>query len=124
MRRALLAVILAAVVLGLSAAHSGAQCNPTCPGDFNLDNDVTVDEVVSAVNRMLGGCGGSPEQQGCIASGGTVSAASCCSTAPEFPDTCSIGSCGCAPQFSHDVSICECAEGACFDREQRACVAF
>jgi hypothetical protein len=46
----------------------------------------------------------------------------CCSSAPDFPDTCAIGSCGYSPEFSREVSICDCSPGACFNRAQRACV--
>ena len=117
----LVTAMLAAAVFCISASHAFGQCNPTCQGDFNQDGRVTIDEIITSVNNALAGCGETPEQQGCIASGGTVSTAPCCSTAPEFPDTCSIGSCGCSPQFSREVSICNCGAG-CFNRDQRACV--
>jgi hypothetical protein len=115
-------VMLVAGVLSHCVSPSAAQCNPACQGDFNLDQEVTVDEIIVAVNNALGSCEPSLEQQGCLASGGTVSTGLCCSAAPEFPDTCAIGTCGCAPQFSREVSMCECGEGRCFDRQQRACV--
>lgn len=120
-RTRLLTTMLSAAVILLSVPGARAQCNPTCQGDFNQDGRVTVDEIIVSVNNALSGCVGA-EQQGCVASGGTVSTALCCSTAPDFPDTCAIGSCGCAPQFSRDVSLCDCGDGACFDRDQRACV--
>ena len=121
-RTALMTAMLTAAVFCTPASRVRGQCNPTCQGDFNQDGRVTIDEIITSVNNALAGCGETPEQQGCIASGGTVSTAVCCSTAPEFPDTCGIGSCGCSPQFSREVSICECSPGACFNREQRACV--
>ena len=100
---------------------AGAQADSTCEGDFNLDGQVTVEEIIVAVNNALSGCGGTPEQ-GCINSGGTVSTAPCCSGVGDFPDTCGIGACGCAPQFSTDVSVCNCGTGKCFSRNQGACV--
>ena len=121
-RTVLRMVILTAVLFCLLTGGARAQCNPTCQGDFNQDGRVTVDEIITSVNNALTGCGESPEQQGCIDSGGSVSTGPCCSAAPEFPDTCGIGSCGCAPEFSRDVSICNCGSGACFNRDQRACV--
>jgi hypothetical protein len=59
-------------------------------------------------------------EQGCIASGGTVTTGLCCSSTGDFPDTCAIGACGCAPGQSHEVKICDCGEGQCFDGS--ACV--
>jgi hypothetical protein len=100
---------------------AAAQCNPACQGDFNLDGQVTVDEIIVSVNNALHGCA-SAEQQGCVDSGGTVSTDRCCTASPDFPDTCGLGACGCAPQFSHDVSFCDCGDGACFNRELRSCV--
>jgi hypothetical protein len=119
--RRVIAVMFAAA-LALPAQPLAAQCNPSCQGDFNSDQQVTIAELVTAVGNALGGCEASPEQQGCLASGGSVSTASCCVTAPEFPDTCGIGPCGCAPQSSRDVTVCDCGGGRCFDRDQRACV--
>lgn len=29
----------------------------SCPGDFNDDNEVTVDEIIAAVNYSPNGCG-------------------------------------------------------------------
>lgn len=114
--------MFAAAALGSPPAPAAAQCNPSCQGDFNSDQQVTIDELVAAVGNALGGCGESAEQQGCLASGGMVSTASCCASAPDFPDTCQIGACGCAPQSSREVSFCECGDDQCFDRDQRACV--
>jgi hypothetical protein len=123
MKRAMLpATLLTAAIVSLSVPRAHAQCNPTCQGDFNLDGQVTVDEIIVSVNNALNGCGGT-EQQGCIDSGGTVATALCCASAPDFPDTCAIGVCGCAPTSSHEVSICDCPESTCFDRGQGACVA-
>lgn len=119
--RALYAVT-AAVVLAIVVPPAIAQCNPACQGDFNSDQTVTVDEIIIAVNNAIGGCGGSAEQQGCVASGGSVFTTLCCSGTPEFPNTCQIGTCGCAPQFSRSVTACDCGEGRCFNRTQRRCV--
>jgi hypothetical protein len=89
-------------------------------GDANDDGQITVDEILTAVNNALNGCT-IAEEQGCVASGGTVTTAMCCATAPDFPDTCAIGACGCSPQSSHDVGFCDCGAGACFDRTKLAC---
>ena len=73
----------------------------------------------------LSGCTGTvPEQaadQACAGSGGNVTAASCCLSASDFPNTCLIGACGCSPGNSHDVKTCDCGEGKCFNGT--ACVA-
>ncbi|MFH0835115.1 MAG: NHL repeat-containing protein [Candidatus Micrarchaeota archaeon] len=60
-------------------------------------------------------------EQGCIASGGTVTTANCCSSIGDFPNTCAIGACGCAPQYSHSVKICGCGD-KCFNGD--TCVTF
>jgi len=120
-RKALMTAMLVAVFC-TPASRARGQCNPTCQGDFNLDGRVTIDEIITSVNNALVGCTATPEEQGCIDSGGIVSTALCCSTAPDFPDTCAIGSCGCSPELSRAVSICDCGFLACFDRQQRACV--
>lgn len=122
MQQRAMTAMFAAAVLSFVVSPSAAQCNPTCQGDFDLDQHVTVDEIVVVVNNALEGCEPSLEEQGCLDSGGTVTTALCCSTAPVFPDTCSIGSCSCAPQFSIEVPLCDCGAGRCFDRDQRACV--
>jgi hypothetical protein len=88
----------------------------------NLKNIGYVVRAVRGGCNALNGCGTTPEEQGCVASGGTVTTALCCATAPDFPDTCDVGACGCLPESSHDVRFCECAAGACFDRTQRACI--
>ena len=120
-KRAML-TLFAALVLASPLSPCAAQCNPSCQGDLNSDEQVTIDELVAAVRNALGGCEGSAERQGCLASGGTVSTKSCCASAPEFPDTCHLGACGCAPASSREVAFCECGDGTCFDRDQRACV--
>lgn len=53
-------------------------------------------------------------ERGCVDSGGTVTTASCCQSADDFPDSCAIGACGCAPQYSHPVKFCGCGGGKCF----------
>ena len=83
--------------------------------DTNHDNQVTIDEILTAVNAALSGCGVSPAEQGCLSSGGTVAPASCCAGTGDFPDTCAVGACGCAPDASHAVRACDCAAGSCFD---------
>lgn len=121
MNRPFLALaILIATTLCVSPA--AAETTTECKGDFNLDHMVTVDELIAAVHSALRGCGPSPEEQACLDSGGTVSTGLCCSTAPDFPDTCRIGSCGCSPSSSRQVQLCECGENACFDRKTLSCV--
>jgi predicted outer membrane repeat protein len=82
-------------------------------GDANGDGEITVDEILTAVNNALSGCPLGPEQ-GCLTSGGTVTTATCCASAGDFPDTCAIGACGCSPDASHDVRVCNCGTG-CFN---------
>ena len=66
------------------------------------------------MNNALNGCPLTPEQ-GCLASGGTVTTATCCASTGDFPDTCAIGACGCPPDASHEVRVCNCGAGSCFD---------
>jgi hypothetical protein len=51
----------------------------------------------------------------CLATGGTVSTALCCSSASDFPNRCLTGACGCAPSSSHTVKVCDCPTGKCFN---------
>ncbi|MFI5395426.1 MAG: choice-of-anchor Q domain-containing protein [Candidatus Binatia bacterium] len=83
-------------------------------GDANKDGQITVDEILMAVNNALNGCPLTPEQA-CLASGGTVTTATCCASTNDFPDTCAIGACGCPPDASHEVRVCDCGTGSCFD---------
>lgn len=53
----------------------------------------------------------------CVATGGTISMAPCCGTAPDFPDTCRVGACGCSPANSKSTPTCVCPAGSCFTRE-------
>lgn len=61
------------------------------------------------------------KEKSCLNSGGTLTTASCCQTANNFPNTCLIGACGCSSDNSRQVKICDCGEGKCFDGEK--CVA-
>jgi len=116
-------VVILVAAMGLCAAGPArAQCSPTCKGDFNQDGQVTIDELVTAVNNALGGCESSPEEEGCIASGGVVTTQFCCASAPDFPDTCGLGACSCSPVASRALAFCHCDTGFCFDRSQNACV--
>lgn len=60
------------------------------------------------------------KEKACVDSGGIVTAALCCQSAEDFPDSCAIGACGCAPEYSHQVKFCGCGDGKCF--EKNACV--
>jgi hypothetical protein len=48
-------LVFATVLLALWPARIGAQCDP-CEGDFNGDDQVTVDEILVSVNNALNGC--------------------------------------------------------------------
>jgi hypothetical protein len=58
---------------------------------------------------------GSPAQNACEQSGGTVLSQLCCASAGDFPNTCSIGACGCPPSASADTLVCDCGSSRCFD---------
>jgi hypothetical protein len=51
----------------------------------------------------------------CTATGGTVSTASCCQSAGDFPNTCLVGACSCPTSGSHSVQVCDCPVGQCYD---------
>lgn len=57
----------------------------------------------------------SSQEIACINSGGTVTISSCCGSASDFPNSCTIGSCGCSPAASHEVKSCSCGTGMCFN---------
>jgi hypothetical protein len=54
-------------------------------------------------------------EQACTNSGGTVTNATCCKSATDFPNTCLIGACGCSAENSKEVKTCDCGEGRCFN---------
>jgi hypothetical protein len=91
----------------------------TCPYGVPSGAEVNVALIIQAVNAALNGCLLTPEQ-GCLASGGTVTSALCCASTADFPDTCAVGACGCAPNASHAVRACTCGAEKCFDGS--ACV--
>jgi hypothetical protein len=47
---------MAVVLWGLSVAWNSARAAGQCCGDCSGDGVVTVNEVITAVNRALGGC--------------------------------------------------------------------
>ena len=57
----------------------------------------------------------SAEETACVGSSGTVTTASCCGSASDFPNTCLIGACGCSPSNSHGVKTCDCGTDRCFN---------
>jgi len=61
------------------------------------------------------------KEQACINAGGTVTTATCCESAEDFPNECLIGACGCSLESSHEIKIGECGEGKCCEGDK--CVA-
>lgn len=55
-QRILYCVLVTLALTWGTAVRTAAQCSPDCQGDFNLDGQVTVDELVTAVNNALVGC--------------------------------------------------------------------
>jgi len=90
-----------------------------CPHGIPTGAEVDITLIIQAVNWALGSCPLAPEQ-GCLASGGTVTSAMCCASTGDFPDTCEVGACGCSPDASHEVRACVCGTGTCFNGS--ACV--
>ena len=43
-------------VIGALLMWVGAALAQSCPGDFNFDHQVTVDEIIRSVNNALNGC--------------------------------------------------------------------
>jgi len=101
--------ILTLVNIALGNADATACPNGIPSGVLQVD----VVLILTAVNNALDGCPLTPEQ-GCLTSGGTVTTATCCASASDFPDTCAIGACGCPPDTSHEVRVCTCGTG-CFN---------
>jgi hypothetical protein len=50
------------LLIGLIVAAGATTATARCPGDFNLDENTTVDEIVAAVDSALNGC---PAPVGC-----------------------------------------------------------
>ena len=78
--------------------------------------------VASLVALALVSCGGeSAEEKACLAAGGKVTTASCCSSQPVFPALCMLGPCSCSPTGSVSRKVCQCPTGMCFNGSE--CVA-
>ena len=52
-------ICIALAIAMAGASNAGAQCTE-CVGDGNGDGEVTIDEIVLAVNNALYGCNQSP----------------------------------------------------------------
>lgn len=55
------------------------------------------------------------QAESCLATGGTITTVSCCTSAGSFPATCSAGACGCGPSGSQPTLFCQCPSGMCFN---------
>ena len=84
-------------------------------GDSGSDAAADMSIADLGVDLSRADLGPSPLEEGCIRSGGTVRTVSCCTSVPDFPDTCSIGACGCAPMYSRMALGCDCGPMRCFD---------
>ncbi len=100
---------------------------PSCPAELSMTRDV-LDNILKGsdddgsrvpphpfLRSSRGQVGQTTKEQGCIDSGGEVSAKMCCKSTGDFPSTCLIGACGCAPNDSHEVKTCDCGKGKCFN---------
>jgi hypothetical protein len=61
------AILFSFGVGGVTPSRAAAQCcgSEQCDGDFNCDSQVTVDEVIVAVNNVLNGCSAVGADQAC-----------------------------------------------------------
>jgi len=102
----IIAAVIAAAALAIafwpSKSHAPENQQPVVSEPVSQPVDEPVSEIINA-------------ESGCLEAGGTVTTASCCESAEDFPGNCAIGACGCAPEYSHSVKICNCGEGKCFD---------
>ncbi|MEZ4220200.1 MAG: hypothetical protein R3B13_04665 [Polyangiaceae bacterium] len=62
-----------------------------------------------------GSAGSGGSTSACEQAGGTVSDAECCTSTPDFPNTCLVGACGCGPGSTHTVKVCQCPASTCWD---------
>ncbi|HVN65032.1 MAG TPA: hypothetical protein VMT31_00250 [Methanomicrobiales archaeon] len=76
---------------------------------------VAVAFVLPGLGRGGGPVAVSTAEAGCLASGGTVGAGTCCLSSDDFPGSCAIGACGCSAENSHAVKTCTCPAGKCFN---------
>jgi hypothetical protein len=74
--------------------------------------------TLTLVCLAIAGCG--DRENACTRAGGTIVRRQCCTSAPNFPNTCAIGACSCSPANSAPLDVCQCPAGECFDGE--ACV--
>lgn len=115
-------VDISELIRGVRVAF-GADDDDQCLVAFDREGsgNLTVDEVIAAVNRALVGCDGGiidPRSLACRNSGGIPSPEYCCDGYGDFRDTCTVGTCGTCPfddSARHRVTACACGVDRCFD---------
>jgi len=65
------------IVLSLAVAAGSPAAGQSCPGDFDGDNQVTVDELLQSVDRALVGCPAAIPLGGPFDGGGVVARTAC-----------------------------------------------
>ncbi|HEY8923585.1 MAG TPA: hypothetical protein VIU64_04330 [Polyangia bacterium] len=103
----MVALVACACDRSTSVGAAGRRSDAATDADAGADTDAG-DDAADAD-------GATPTaEELCLASGGTLTTASCCLSAPaSFPDTCAIGACSCAPANSRTIPTCDCP-GGCF----------
>jgi hypothetical protein len=116
--RPLLFAMLGAIVLTsacqrtTSVGAAGRRPDAAIDGDAAMDAEAGDEPVDASADAATPGA-----EELCLQSGGTLTTASCCLSAPaSFPDTCAIGACSCAPGSSRTIPTCACP-GGCFSPE-------
>lgn len=136
-RRVLLSLAIAAA-LALVCGQGLAQ--PACTGDCDGNQEVSmaelimglamdlgnavdgcgvseVDDLLLAINNAADQCGTNAAALNCRNDGGTFYVSDCCTSAPDFPNLCSLGGCTCAPEFIEPKWKCNCGDNRCFNGE-------
>ena len=80
----------------VNIALGSANISACMAGDSNHDGQISIDEIIRAIDAALNGC--TDPAQACVASGGQVTDVECyCTSTPEFFNTCGVGACSCPP---------------------------
>ncbi len=101
-------VVIAAVIAGAAFWFFRSRTAPETPIETPVETPAETPQNQPSRESA-------EQERGCLESGGTVTTASCCQSAEDFPDNCAIGACGCAPEYSHKVKFCGCGGEKCFN---------
>jgi hypothetical protein len=109
----------------ISNIPSGSYIANVYEKGIDIKNESMEQKLIITQNVIIVNKTPSPEEQGCINSGGNIETEVCfCRDDHDFPNTCLIGWCSCPPNPTYEkaIKICNCGIGKCFNTTENKCV--